>query len=431
VSRTLFASGAALAALAAVLVVTVSGPPRLGWYLAAWALSGAALLAARRLPERRLGPLVVAGGIVLAATGLTAPPSSSTDAYRYVWDGQVQAAGISPYAYPPSDPALAGVRDPWLFPQDCTGLYPLPDGGCTRINRPTVPTIYPPLAQGYFLLVHWLSPEDAGLKPLQVAGFLLAVAALLVLCRVAGPHKAACWAWCPAVPVEAVNNAHVDMLGVLLVVLAFTVVRGRGALLGAAVAAKLLPVTALPGALAGDLRPRRIVATLGPAVAVVALSYVPYVLASGPSVIGYLPGYLKEERYEEAADGNRYAVLRLLLPDSWAPYAAIALLALVAVLVLRHGDARRPWDGALVVSGAFLLLLTPGYSWYALLVVALAAMAGRPEWLGTALAGAIAYVDGPAGPGVLATVFYTASALAVAAVPLARRPVMAGISAKE
>jgi len=62
VSRTLLASGAALAALAAVLVVTVSGPPRLGWYLAAWALSGAALLAARRLPERRLGPLVVAGG---------------------------------------------------------------------------------------------------------------------------------------------------------------------------------------------------------------------------------------------------------------------------------------------------------------------------------------------------------------------------------
>ncbi|GAA3160712.1 hypothetical protein [Nonomuraea salmonea] len=174
-SRSTLAAGAALAALAAVLVVTVSGPPRLGWYLAAWALFAAALWAARRLPERRLGPLVLAGGIVLAATGLTAPPSSSTDSFRYVWDGQVQAAGISPYAHAPSDPALAGLRDPWLFPKDCEGLYPLPDGGCTRINRPTVPTIYPPLAQGYFLLVHWLSPEGSGQQPLQVAGFLLAV----------------------------------------------------------------------------------------------------------------------------------------------------------------------------------------------------------------------------------------------------------------
>ncbi|GAA3160718.1 hypothetical protein GCM10020001_101170 [Nonomuraea salmonea] len=214
-------------------------------------------------------------------------------------------------------------------------------------------------------------------------------------------------------------------------VLAFSVVRGRGALLGAAVAAKLLPVTALPGALAGSLNWRRALTTLGPAGLVVALSYVPYVLASGPSVIGYLPGYLKEERYDAAGDGNRYAVLRLLLPDSWAPYAAIVLLAVVALLVLRHGDAERPWDGALLVSGAFLLLLTPGYSWYALLVVALAAMAGRPEWLGTALAGAIAYADGPAGSGVLATAFYTASALAVMVALLARRPVPAGLSAKE
>ncbi|MET8868875.1 hypothetical protein ABZW11_38620 [Nonomuraea sp. NPDC004580] len=434
-SRSMLAAGAVLAALAAVLVVTVSGPPRLGWYLAAWALFGAALWAARRLPERRLGPLVLAGGIVLAATGLTAAPSSSTDSFRYVWDGRVQAAGISPYAYPPSDPALAGLRDPWLFPQDCEGLYPLPDGGCTRINRPTVPTIYPPLAQGYFLLVHWLSPEGAGQQPLQVAGFLLAVGALFALHRVAGPRRAAAWAWCPAVPVEAVNNAHVDMLGVLLVVLAFSVVRGRGALLGAAVAAKLLPVTALPGALAGSLTGslsrRRALTTLGHAGLVVVLSYVPYVPASGPSLIGYLPGYLKEERYDAAGDGNRYAVLRLLLPDSWAPYAAIVLLAAVALLVLRYGDPERPWDGALLVSGAFLLLLTPGYSWYALLVVALAAMAGRLEWLGTALAGAIAYADGPAGSGVLATAFYTASALAVMVALLAGRPVAAGLSAKE
>ncbi|MFI6290979.1 glycosyltransferase 87 family protein [Nonomuraea sp. NPDC050790] len=410
--------GAVLVLLAAVLVVTVAGPPRLGWYLAAWALFAVALWAARRLPERRLGVLVVAGGIVLAATGLSAPPSSSTDSFRYAWDGRVQAAGIAPYDHPPADRALAPLRDAWLFPATCgaAGLSPLPDGGCTRVNRPTVPTIYPPLAQGYFLLVHWLSPDGVRHKALQVGGWVMAVAVLLPLAR-RDPRAAACWAWCPAVPIEAVNNAHVDMLAVLLVVLALSTSSAgpaRGALLGAAIAAKLLPLAVLPGVLA---RPswRRIVAVALPAALVVALAYLPYVLVSAGSVAGYLPGYLAEERYDAAGGGNRYLLLRLVLPDGWAPYAAIALLVLLALLVLRYGDAGRPFDGALLVTGSMLLLFTPGYSWYALLVVALAAMAGRWEWLGVALAGAVAYVLGPAAGPVPATLFYGAAALAVLA----------------
>ncbi|GII63957.1 hypothetical protein Skr01_40420 [Sphaerisporangium krabiense] len=425
--------GMILVALAAVLTATVAGPPRLGWYLAAWALFALALWLARRVPARRLGVLVVAGGVALTATGLTAPPSSSTDAFRYAWDGRVQAAGGSPYDHAPADPALASLRDAWLFPPGCAGrdLWPLPDGGCTRINRPTVPTIYPPVAEGYFLLVHWLSPDGARHKALQAGGWVMAVAVLLLLWR-RDPRAAACWAWCPAVPVEAVNNAHVDMLGVVLVVLAFSVRRGRGALLGAAVAAKLLPAAALPGALSGVLRTgvawRRVLTIALPAAAVVALAYLPYALVSHGSVAGYLPGYLQEERYGDAGGGNRYLILRLLLPDAWAPYAALLLLGAAVVQVLRSGDPDRPWDGALLVTGSLLLLFTPGYSWYALAVVALAAMAGRWEWLGVALAGAVAYVAGPAGDGGLATAFYGAAAVAVLTMPSvqaarrARRP---------
>lgn len=408
-----------LLALAAVLVRMAAGPPGLGWYLLAWALFAAALWWSRRLSVRRLTVLVVAGGIALISTGLAAPPSSSTDSFRYAWDGRVQATGVSPYDHPPTDPALASLRDDWLFPASCAApdLWELPGGGCTRINRPTVPTIYPPLAQGYFLLVDWLSPDGARHKVLQLGGWLMAVAVLLALCRQVGPRKAACWAWCPAVPVEAVNNAHIDMLGVLLVVLAFSSVRGRGALLGGAVAAKLLPATALPGALSGVLANgvawRRILPIVVPAALVVALTYLPYALASRASVAGYLLGYVQEEQYGATSHGNRYAVLRLVLPDAWAPYAAILLLALIVVHVLRYGDAERPWRGALVVSGSLLLLFTPGYSWYALLVVALVAMDGRWEWLGVALAGAVAYVAGPMTPASPAPAFYALAALAV------------------
>ena len=49
-------------------------------------------------------------GIVMRAMLLFAPPHSS-DVYRYVWDGRVQAHGINPYRYIPADPALARLRD--------------------------------------------------------------------------------------------------------------------------------------------------------------------------------------------------------------------------------------------------------------------------------------------------------------------------------
>lgn len=396
-----------LGALAAVLVRAVTGEPGLGWYLASWALFCAALWLTRKRADPRL---IIGGGIILASIGLLAPPSTSTDSFRYAWDGRVQAAGISPYDHAPAARELVPLRDAWLFPGECAedDLWPLPEGGCTRINRPTVPTIYPPVAQGYFLLVEWLSPDGSRHKALQLGGWAMAVAVLLLLAR-RDLRASACWAWCPAVPVEAVNNAHVDMLAVLLVVLALSVRRGRGALLGAAVAVKLLPAAVLPGAMGRT----KVLTVLAPAVLVMTAAYLPYVLLSDASVIGYLPGYLSEESYRDPGGGNRYALLRWVLPDSWAPFAAAGLLILIAAYVVLRGDPERPWQGALLVSGSMLLLFTPGYSWYALLVVALAAMDGRWEWLGVALAGAVAYIAGPVSPTSPATVFYAAAALAV------------------
>ncbi|NRQ37849.1 hypothetical protein HII36_39375, partial [Nonomuraea sp. NN258] len=232
VARRTLLTAALVAALAAVLgVIFLSGRPSLGWYGAAWALFAAALWALRGVPERWARPLVLAGGAAAIATGLLGPPGTSTDFYRYVWDGRVQAAGLSPYDRPPADPALAPLRDPWLFPTSCPDgrFYPLPGGGCTRINRPTVHTIYPPLAEAYFLLVARVSPDGSRHRPLQTAGALLAAATSLVLLLRRGPGRAACWAWCPAVPMEAVNNAHVDMLAVAAVALAFAArIRHRG-----------------------------------------------------------------------------------------------------------------------------------------------------------------------------------------------------------
>ncbi|MGW0393327.1 glycosyltransferase 87 family protein [Streptomyces sp. NPDC003042] len=424
-----------LAALTAVLVPAVRHPGYatdpaglLWWYAAAWALFGVAAWSLRRVPRRHAARLVAAGAVAVAAAGLAGPPLTSSDSFRYAWDGRVQAAGISPYDHAPADPALRALRDDWLFPRGtaaCAGpdRVPVGPGICTRINRPTVHTVYPPVAQGYFALVHALSPPDVRHKALQCGGALLSLGvtgALLAVLRRRGadPSAAAYWAWCPAVAVEAVNNAHVDVLAVLLSVAALgTVARRRvvgGALFGLAVAAKLLPAVLLPGALAGVRRWRDAAAVLLPAAAVVGLVYLPYVSASRSSVFGYLGGYSEEEGYEDPGAGGRYALLRLVLPDAWAiPAVALGMLAVVAY-VWRRGDPECPWSAALLVTGAAFLLMTPGYSWYALPLVALVALDGRAEWLGVAVAGAAAYVGGRALGGATVEVAYGLAGAAVA-----------------
>ncbi|MEU9100122.1 glycosyltransferase family 87 protein [Streptomyces sp. NPDC048361] len=432
-----------LAALTTVLAFTIRkdgfrlDPSGLSWwYAAAWALFAVAAWSVRKVPARHRAALIVAGGIAVASTGLLAPPRTSTDAYRYAWDGRVQAAGISPYDYTPADPQLARLRDPWLFPTSaaqCAGPERARvDGGCTRLNRPAVHTIYPPVAEAYYLVVDEISPGGARLKPLQIGGALFAVATTLVLVRVLrrrGPDGApgqvsgaAFWAWCPAVPVEAVNNAHVDVLAVLLAVAglaALTAGRDRtvgrlraaagGVLIGAGVAVKMLPAMVLPAVLR-----RRPVTVLLSTTALIALSYLPYVLVSHSSVFGYLGGYTEEEGYDDPTGQGRFALLRMVLPDSWGLPAALVGLVAVTGYVLWRGYAERPWSGALLLFGWAFLLLTPGYSWYALLVVALVALDGRWEWLTIAMAGACTYVVAKAlGDFPMARVAYSVAACAV------------------
>lgn len=426
-----------LTALVAVAAATIAvggdtaHPDRLPyWYGAGWALFAAAVLVVRKVPRRTATGLIVVGSVALALTGLAGTPRTSDDMYRYVWDGRVQAAGVSPYAYAPNAGELARLRDPWLFPPRSPGADPCPGwdlrptslDACTRVNRPYVHTIYPPVAEGWYLAVHALSPPGARHKPTQVAGAALAVAttgALLLALRRrrADPRGAALWAWCPLVPVAAVNDAHVDVLGVLLTVLALGVTTGpvrRGALLGAAIAVKLLPGLALPGALARR-SPREWLRIVPAAVAVIALAYLPYVVQSGAGVLGYLPGYLKEEGYESGTV-RRFALLRLVLPDGAAGAVALAGILATALYVLLRGDPRRPWGGALVLTGTALLLTSPAYYWYALVIVALVALDGRWEWLAVPLAGLALYTGNWIGThgSALQAFSYGAAAVAVA-----------------
>jgi hypothetical protein len=252
----------------------------LAFLVAAWLL--------RKVPRRAAVTLILLGGIAMQVAAVSAPPQMSTDLYRYIWDGRVQAAGIDPYQYVPTATQLDGLRNEFLFyprAEYCVrasyvSQHPAADltPGCTRINRPTVPTIYPPVAEAYFLGVYYLHPADDSSTPIQAATALAAVLITVLLLFGLGRmgrdvRTAALWSWCPTVALEAGNNAHVDVIAVGIAAAAMLVLATArttrrtvfgGILLGLAIATKLTPALTLPGALArggapgdrGNLSPR-------------------------------------------------------------------------------------------------------------------------------------------------------------------------------
>ena len=69
-----------------------------------------------RMYGRRALIAILIVAAVLRLIALCAPVYLSSDAYRYVWDGRVQAAGINPYRYIPADPQLSFLRDKTIYP---------------------------------------------------------------------------------------------------------------------------------------------------------------------------------------------------------------------------------------------------------------------------------------------------------------------------
>ena len=370
------------------------------WTLIAWTVFVIAVLALRFVPARWMTAVVMVGAVVVGLAALAGPPSTSTDSARYAWDGIVQHAGVSPYAHTPQSTALSGLRPDWLFPDKvngtCDDIKPRfrglgdgADGHCTAINRPDVTTIYPPMAQLWFAAVRAFVPATAQYMPFQVAGLLLSLVvtvALVVVLRKTGRPTwwAALWAWSPLVASEAVTNSHVDALGAALATAgAVLVAFGRpiwgGIALGAATATKLIPAIVYPPLLGRG----RAWWAIPIGIAVFGLLYVPYVLTTGLDVLGYLPGYLSEEGYE---DGSRFALVSLVVKGDAATLVVGLLVLLAAFVAWRLSAPARPWSGEVLVIGVTFLAVTPRYPWYALLLIPFVVLSGRWEWLSIGLA---------------------------------------------
>jgi len=377
--RPALAASAWLAGLGATLVALTSATPTLHWRLGGWVLivafvaAGAAACAAQRLGEhadpRSALLIILAAAAAMRLALLFVEPYLSSDIFRYIWDGRVQAAGTNPYRYVPSAPELAALREGQIWP---------------NINRAGYAvTIYPPAAQALFLAVTRLGESVTVMK----LGLLLfeaaAVVAILALLRRQGAPatRVAAYAWHPLPVWEIAGNGPVDAALVALLLAGLLVhLEGRTLLAGVLVTLggliKPLALLALPV----FWRPwdwRLPVVVLATALA----AYLPY-LSVGSGVLGFLPGYIAEQGL---VSGSGYKPLWLLqqitgpLPGAAAAYIALAALILGG-LALAAGFRSDRSEGATIralgwLLIAFLVLSSPAYPWYFLVLVPLLALA--------------------------------------------------------
>ncbi|GGK95959.1 hypothetical protein GCM10007382_15270 [Salinibacterium xinjiangense] len=369
-----------------------------------WMLFGLSLLASKGVRTRAAIVLVLVGSVAIGGAAMAGPPNTSTDSARYAWDGIVQNAGISPYDYVPANPVLTSLRTEWLFPTPvvkadgefgCAGPRIMtveePKTGdiiCTAINRSKVTTIYPPASEIFFAAVRFVTGPTPQYWPMQLAGLLISLGTTVLLLRALiargrDPRWAALWGWCPLVATEGVTNSHIDIVGAMFLLVATLLISSRrpllgGIALGVAISVKLIPAI---GSFA-LLKRNPFIVILG-AVGTFALLYVPYILASGIDVLGYLPGYLSEEGY---TSGTRFIMISLVAPGFAALVVAGILILVTAALTWWKSNPDDPWLGQLVMIGVTLLIVTPRYPWYALLLVPMIVMTGRWEWLAVPLA---------------------------------------------
>ncbi len=236
--------------------------------------------------DRRIMYAIFAVAIVAQGILVFTRPTLSDDMYRYIWDGRVQAQGISPYRYPPNAPKLDFLRDDEIYPS---------------INRKGVVTVYPPAAEGAYALFWRILPDNVHWFQIVMAtGGLLAGILLAGLLHDLNrsPARALIYLWSPLLMFETAHSAHIDGLVLPFLVGAWWArVRERdgltGFLLGIATAMKFYPALLLPFL----WRPRHAQGWWRMPFAfviTVVLFYLPYITLSGRQVIGFLPRYFQE-----------------------------------------------------------------------------------------------------------------------------------------
>ncbi len=316
------------------------------------AVAGVAYLLAIReiLSTPEFPKRVIVFGLALSALWhfqfLRMPAGLDDDIHRYVWDGRVQRLGYNPYIVVPSDPALASLHT----------------SETRTLNNPEVPSPYPAGAQLFFRAVTSIHESTFALKAAFVVCDLAIVFVLLdvLRCTRRGEHWVLAYAWHPLLAIEVAGSGHVDIVGVLLLLVsaASLVRRWRTVAamsFGLAVSVKLLPIVLLP------LYWKRVrMRDAALAAIVVGLLYAPF-FNQGRIPIGSLGTYVQRFRFNDPV----FATLeRVAAPQLVAGLAV--LVGFLTAIWMRTKSAEGSSDAFAWPMAASLLCAPVVYPWYML-----------------------------------------------------------------
>ena len=357
-----------LAVAGVVEIILLAG---LGWWPGAsfpWTgllIFGAAFtayaVAASQVLHTQRGHLyiwIVAIAMRLVLLPLT--PELSDDIYRYLWDGQVQLAGINPYRYAPSATELSEIR---------VGYHGL-------INSPDVPTIYPPLAQLAFLAIAMAGGAIFQAKLLWLGLDLVTGWLLGRVATITGRSRRLTqllYLWSPLLLVEVAWSGHLEPLGLCALVLVILLARApmsAGVATALAALTKFAPVVAVP-ALTRRLGVRFAIGFL----ATGALLYAPYASA-GRGLFAGLTTYAEHWWFMKGP----FTLLEAALPGPMAPrYAAGAIV--LGVVVWASWQRYRPERALFWILGAGMIITPTLHPWYVLWMLPFAALRASRTWI--------------------------------------------------
>ncbi len=322
------------------------------YFVASWAIF-------RARPTRFLVLIVILFAVLFRLSILFSPPYLSDDIYRYVWDGRVQAVGINPYRYVPADASLVQLRDVTIYP---------------KINRRDYAhTIYPPVAEAIYFLTTRISESVTWMKATMLGFEAIAIWAIAQLLASFGMsrQRILVYAWHPLIVWEFAGSGHVDAVAIAFITLALLARRRNaealaGITLACATLVKLFPAVLFPALYRrwGWRMP------LAFAIAVV-VGYLPYLSAGPIAVLGFLPGYVREQGLASGEQFYILAVVRKLVGGPGIPNTAFMMFAVITMVgvaawsllkVEKHADSHI--KRACVLATVTIVLFAPHFSWY-------------------------------------------------------------------
>lgn len=361
--------------------------------------------------------IIIFFAVAFRATLVPQRPYLSSDVYRYVWDGHLQAQGINPYVYLPDEPALVPLRDEERFP-DMVKIYP-------NMSWLHLPTPYPPAAQAIYLLVYLIRPLNVtAFKAATLAFDLLTILALMLALGRArlDPAQAILFAWHPLVIYEGAHSGHIESAFITMFAFALVAwVYKKPALTGVALALatliKFYPALVFPvfmrsaeapddsraeanlgwiGKIRSSLFNKANFTMLGAFVITIVVFYLPYTL-TGKSGITSLSSEFQEEGF--TGKGVRYFLLAMvhavtaLSTNAYLILSAVLLGAFVLWWMIREKrDVVDVACGAATLITVYLILSSPHYAWHYAWLLPFLCFAPRLGWLYLAGASVFMYL---------------------------------------